>query len=335
MAKILLITDAWQPQTNGVVTNLVNLVSQAKSAGDDITVFSPNDCKVKFPLPWYKEIEISAPNKTKLKELILKEEWNHIHVATLEGTIGTAASKILKKYNIRYSASCHTKFPEFVNQRLPFIKIKWGWEWMRKKYQDAAVILVPSQSMKEELRHWGFERNIVVWTRGIDRNIFEKGDPHPNKIKTILCVSRVSHEKGLGDFCKLNIPETKKVLIGDGPYLKTLKKKYPDMEYAGKQTGKTLASYYKSADVFVFPSKVDTFGVVMIESMACGTPVAAYPVTGPNDIVEENINGALNSDLHIAVEKALKVSRTNTYHSSLIWTWENCYKQFKESLPKI
>jgi glycosyltransferase involved in cell wall biosynthesis len=333
MARILLITDAWKGQTNGVVTTLENLVKQAKQNGDEIHVYHPGRCRCRFPLPWYREIDVAFPNKTEVDHLVAASKWDHIHVATPEGWVGRAFMKALRKYDVPFSASCHTKFPEFVNHRFPFISIAWGWRWMKRRYKDATKILVPSQSMERELQDWGFDQEIVIWTRGTDRILFHPSESKPENVdKILLCVSRISQEKGLDDFCGLTVPNTRKIVVGDGPYLETLKKKYPLVEFVGKKTGRELAAYYQTADVFVFPSKSDTFGVVMLEAIACGTPVAAYPVTGPRDIIKEGKNGSLYPHLKPAIDRALAVSRYTTYLSSLEWTWENCYDQFKQNL---
>ena len=333
MRRILLITDAWHPQTNGVVTTLENLVRQANENGDSITVVHPDTCKIRFPFPFYREIIVGLPNRKRVEYMVTSTFWDHIHVATPEGWIGSAFAKALNKYSVPFSASCHTKFPEFIKSRISWFPIELGWRWMKQKYNGAGVILVPTESMKAELENWKFGQPIQVWSRGIDRNVFDVNNNRTtNRPKILLCVSRVSHEKGLDDFCNLEIPDTEKILVGDGPYLKTLKKRYPDVQFVGKKTGKELAEYYQHADVFVFPSKNDTFGVVMLESIACGAPVAAYPVTGPVDIVESGTNGFLHSNLQVATENALLVPRTTTYNSSLKWTWQHCYKQFSDCL---
>jgi glycosyltransferase involved in cell wall biosynthesis len=191
--------------------------------------------------------------------------------------------------------------------------------------------------MVKELKERGFTQNIQPWTRGVDRTIFYPEKNNPNEVGNvvILCVSRVSKEKGLDDFCSLHVPNAQKILVGDGPYLETLKSKYPDVIFVGKKTGKELGDYYRKATVFVFPSKADTFGVVNIEALACGTPVAAYPVTGPKDIIENGVNGYLSENLSEAIEKCVHLDREIVYNSSLKWTWENCYKQFSEILLKV
>ena len=333
MARILLITDAWKPQTNGVVTTLVNLIDQAERNGDEIMVYHPGRCRRSFSLPGYREIDVAFPQRQEVENLVCNSQWDHIHIATPEGFVGRRFARECRKRKVKFSASCHTKFPEFVNYRFPFVPVKLGWRWMKRRYRDATKILVPSLSMKRELEDWGFEQEIVVWSRGTDRTLFHPPSRSPdNSKKILLCVSRVSHEKGLDDFCGLTVPNTRKIVVGDGPYLDTLKNRYPQVEFVGKKTGEELARYYQTADVFVFPSRADTFGVVMLEAIACGTPVAAYPVTGPKDIIVEGKNGSTYPHLAPAIERALEVSRYATYLTSLDWTWEECYDQFKQNL---
>jgi glycosyltransferase involved in cell wall biosynthesis len=335
MSKILLITDAWHPQVNGVVTTLSNLVDQAKKNGDTIYVFHPGRCKIRFSLWFYPEIEIGLPNPIKVRNLLKKQKWDHIHIATPEGSLGLSFSKLCRKLKIPFSTSCHTKFPEFVNAKWSFVPVDLGWKWMLKIYKGSSVILTTTESMVQELKDKGFKQEIKSWTRGVDRTIFYPPETSPEKNTAILlCVSRVSPEKGLDDFCAINIPNTRKILVGDGPYLETLKKKYPDVHFAGQKKGKELGDYYRNANVFVFPSKADTFGVVNIEALACGTPVAAYPVTGPKDIILEGVNGYMSENLSESIQKCLTLDRNKVYESSKVWTWENCYKQFYEILLK-
>ena len=334
MSKILLITDAWYPQVNGVVTTLSNLVDQARKHGDTVHVYHPRRCKIRFPLWFYPEIEIGIPNPFQIRKLLKRQKWDHIHIATPEGTLGISFSRTCRRLKIPFSTSCHTKFPEFVNARWNFISVELGWKWMRYVYSGTTTILTTTDSMVQELKDKGFTQDIQSWSRGVDRSIFYPGKQDKNRNITLLCVSRVSQEKGLDDFCSIKIPNAQKILVGDGPYLKTLKEKYSDVEFVGKKTGIELGDYYRNASVFVFPSKSDTFGVVNIEALACGTPVAAYPVTGPKDILEEGVNGCLSDNLSEAVEKCLDLNRESVYNSSKKWTWENCYKQFSDILLK-
>lgn len=327
--KILLVTDAWEPQTNGVVTTLKNLVKRLEQDHHDITVIHPGDFWG-FGLPGYREIKMSFPRHQQIRS-ILKQGWDAIHIATLEGTLGYSFAKVCHKHKFRYTASLHTKIPEFVNSRLPFIPVSAGWRWMKHRFRHAQNILVPTKTMANELIDHGFSQNITVWTRGTDRDIFS---PQLKKIKpiTLLCVSRISPEKNLEDYFNLYMPGVKKIMVGDGPYLEKYKKLYPDVEFVGKKTGKQLAEYYQAADVFVFPSKTDTFGVVMIESMSCGTPVAAYPVTGPIDVVDTGITGYTNENLPQAIHDCLTLDRDRVYQGGLKWDWNDCKYQFLQTL---
>ena len=204
---------------------------------------------------------------------------------------------------------------------------------MRKLHRHSSAVMVPTETAKIELEQKGFT-NVVSWTRGVDREQFEYNDK-PSKFPILVCVSRISKEKGLDDFCELPTPGYTKVVVGDGPYLNELKDKYPDVTFTGVKHGKPLAESYRQATCFVFPSRSDTFGVVMIESMACGTPVAAYPVTGPLDVIEEGVTGCMNEDLFQAIQDACNLDRGTVYEGSLKWTWRNCAKQFLSHLAHV
>jgi glycosyltransferase involved in cell wall biosynthesis len=335
MSKILLVTDAWKPQINGVVTTLTNLVAKAKENGDNIYVYHPGKCKLRMPLPIYKEIVIGIPNPVHIYRLLKKQYWDHVHIATPEGPLGLCFILICRKLNIPFSTSCHTKFPEFINARFPWIKTSWGWSFMRYAYKNSVCILTTTPSMVSELKDKGFLQDIRAWSRGVDRTIFYPVEKSPSVEKILLCVSRASHEKGLDDFCKLQIPNTKKILVGDGPYLPELKSKYKDVLFTGSKTGIELAAYYQKADVFVFPSKADTFGIVIIEALACGVPVAAYPVIGPVDIIQSGITGFMDNDLTSAVQNCFTLDKNTIYEHSKVWSWDKCYQQFREILIKI
>jgi glycosyltransferase involved in cell wall biosynthesis len=187
--------------------------------------------------------------------------------------------------------------------------------------------------MVEELKDNGFTGNIMPWTRGVDTNIFYPRTKTSGL--TLINVGRVSKEKGLDDFCSLAYPNAKKIIVGDGPYRKELESKYPDVEFVGVKRGNELAEYYANSDVFVFPSREDTFGIVMIESMACGVPVAAYLVTGPKDVIEQSETGFMDNNLTVAINRCLELDRNNVYKKSKKWTWENCWEIFKNNLVPI
>jgi glycosyltransferase involved in cell wall biosynthesis len=185
--------------------------------------------------------------------------------------------------------------------------------------------------MVKELQQHGFDGDIVSWTRGVDRDIFYPSDSYTNT-GILLCVSRVSKEKNLEDFFKLDYPGYRKVMVGDGPMLETYQHQYPDVEFVGYKTGKDLADYYRQADVFVFPSQWETFGIVMIEAMACGTPVAAYPVQGPEDVVEQGVTGYLEQDLATAVHRCVGLNRNTVSAGSQKWSWQRAWEIFRDNL---
>jgi glycosyltransferase involved in cell wall biosynthesis len=332
--KILIITDTYTPQTNGVVTTLLNVVQHIKNNGDKVFVYHSGHAKYKFSLPLYPEIKIAILKAKIIRKILTKIKWDYIHIATLEGSLGFLFSRQCKKLGLKFSASCHTKFPEYIHSKIKIFPISFGWFLMRKLYKNAHNILTTTESMKKELIKHKITPPINTWSRGVDRNIF-----YPNKVKnntkpTLICVARVSSEKNLTKFFELNI-DADKIMIGDGPDLKKYQKKYPNVRFVGLKKGKELASFYQNADCFVFPSLTDTFGVVIIEAIACGTPVAAYPITGPIDIIKNNKNGYLDNNLLIATKNALQVDRASTHKSSKIWSWDKCYQQFIQSLVKV
>jgi glycosyltransferase involved in cell wall biosynthesis len=258
-----------------------------------------------------------------------------IHIAT-EGPLGFAARWYCKvdKRSIPHNTSYHTKFPEYFNKFFKF-PTDWGYWFIRWFHKFSTRVLVTNETMMRELSDRGFER-LAVWNRGVDTTVFNPQRREITGVKKpiILCVSRASYEKGLDDFCSLKI-EGNKILVGDGPYLPELKRKYPYVNYAGYKSGVELAQYYASADVFVFPSKTDTFGVVMLEAMACGTPIAAYPVTGPTDIIVNGVNGYMDNNLETAIKYALVCDRKKVYQSSKQYTWSGCTAAFVKNLSLI
>jgi glycosyltransferase involved in cell wall biosynthesis len=209
----------------------------------------------------------------------------------------------------------------------------WTWWYLRWFHKNSHRVLVTTESIKQDLLTRGFD-NLRVWTRGVDRTIFNsthRGETVAGR-PVLLSVGRVSIEKGLDDFCRLDMPGAIKIVVGDGPYRRELQRRYPDIHFVGAKRGIDLARYYAQADVFVFASRADTFGVVNIEALACGTPVAAYPVAGPKDIVEPGLTGFLNDHLRLAVEQCLTLDRADVETASLKWTWAECWRIFEENL---
>jgi len=328
--NILIVSDAAPPQVNGVVTTLENLIKLLQQ-DHHVEILTPDHADMIFKLPLYPEVDLGWINNTTIKQAV--DRADTVHIATPEGPIGLKTVRHCVKNRISFTTGYHTKWPEFVRARLPVPQCV-TYAYMKWIHRHSKRILVPTEAMVVELSNRGF-KSVSVWTRGVDRTVFKpaKNKP-PNIKKVLLCVSRVSKEKNLEEFCKLQIPNTKKILVGDGPYLNTLKQKYSDVEYTGLKKGDELAAYYANADVFIFPSLADTFGVVMIESMACGTPVAAHPVTGPIDVVQHGVTGILDDDLRVAINACLDLPRNRVVEQSQHWTWEKCAEQFLESLVK-
>ena len=326
MKKILIITDAWEPQVNGVVTTMTTVVKKLEEKNFKVEVIHPGMFHT-FPLPNYPEISV-AWNFWDLKKKIEKFDADYMHIS-VEGPLGVTGRHYCLENNIPYTTCIHTKFPEYVYERFGIGQdvTKGLLKWF---HNPAAKTLVNTISHKEELEQDGF-RDLVLWSRGFDEKIFYPC-PDGGKKKYLLYVGRVAVEKNIEEFLKMpsHLP---KVVVGGGPSLKSYAKKYPDVEFVGFKKGKELADYYRDAACFVFPSLTDTFGIVLIEALACGTPLAGFNVTGPKDIVIEGVNGSLDDkNLENAVKRALQVDRTSTFNSSKIYTWDTVAEQFINSL---
>jgi glycosyltransferase involved in cell wall biosynthesis len=325
---ILVITDNVPDQINGVVTTFKNLEDQAGLDGDCIVYCDPGQFP-HFDCPGYPEVKISWPHGISKKIKAIQPDF--IHIAT-EGPVGLFARWWCERNHIPYNTSFHTDFAKFL-KKIYSIPESWTWWYLRWFHKNSHRVLVTTESIRQDLDQRGFT-NLVVWTRGVDRTIFNstyRTNIEGNR-PILLNVGRVSKEKGLDDFCELRYLGATKIIVGDGPYLAELKHRYPDIIFAGARKGTDLARYYAQADVFVFPSRADTFGVVNIEALACGTPVAAYPVAGPKDIIEPGLTGFLNDNLRLAVEQCLTLDRRDVETASLSWTWAECWRIFKENL---
>ena len=331
MPKILIITDNLPDQINGVVTTYKNLEPYAIRDGYTIDYIHPgrysyvdcpkyNEVKLAYPKGFWKEIEEIAPD--------------HIHIAT-EGPMGLFARRHLTVHGYRYNTAYHTKFPEAV-KKLFGVPEAITWPMIRWFHANSNTVLTTTNSMVDQLKSKGFTNNVKPWTRGVDRTLFNPVNRSADKsYPSLVCVSRVSAEKNLEEFFELDYPNSRKIMVGDGPKLNEYKQKYPEVEFVGAKRGKELAGYYQYADVFVFPSKWDTFGLVMIEAMACGTPVAAYPVQGPLDVIDQNITGVMHNNLKEAVNNALQLNRETVHSASLKWNWENAWNIFRDSLVTV
>ena len=327
--KILIITDAWFPQVNGVVTTYSNIISQLSKRNIEVEVLHPGKF-YSLPLFFYNEIK-AAINPWKVIQKIKKSDADHIHIGT-EGPLGIVSRIYLSYKKIPFTSAVHTKFPEYLNLHIK-VPLSITYALMRWFHKRSHSVLVNTKSHKEELEKRGF-RNLSIWSRGIDFKKFKDTSIKLNHKDYLLYVGRVSKEKNIEAF--LNIETThEKVVVGDGPYRQTLQKKFPRVKFVGCKTGPELAAWYRNASVFVFPSMTDTFGIVVIEALFCGVPVAAYPVTGPLDIVEEGITGSLDHDLKKAIDKALQINRENCTKNAEKYTWRNVAKQFISSLASI
>jgi len=332
ISRLVLVTDAWHPQVNGVVTTLTHLVDLARHQGIEVDVIQPQNYST-IPMPFYKEISLvwRAPH---LEERLLNFQPDAIHIAT-EGPLGWRVRQLAQKFNWPFTTGYHTKFPEYVHKRAKWIPESWGYNLLKRFHRPATKTFVPAPSIKQELEDKGFQE-LTVMSRGVNRETFNPNQAQPMKFaKPIyLYVGRIAAEKNIRAF--LDIPlKGSKVIVGKGPELEALKKSYPEVEFVGAKTGKELASFYASADVMVFPSLTDTFGVVNIEAIACGTPVAAYPVTGPKDIITEGLNGALDNDLEKAIHRALLLKGTHLERTIPQFTWDSACEQFLHNLALI
>ncbi len=329
MKKFLLITDAWAPQTNGVVTTWVTVLGHLEAAGYEIKVIHAGLFKT-MPLPTYPEIQL-ARNPWIMKTMIAEFAPDHVHIAT-EGSLGLYARNLLVKRNIPFTTSLHTKFPEYVQERVK-LPLRIGYKFMRWFHGPAVRTLCTTASHKAELESWGLS-DLVVWSRGVD---IERFQPQPLSARArprLVYVGRVAVEKNIEAFLEIDI-DADKVIVGDGPQRVELEKKYPEAHWLGYRKGQPLVDEYASADVFVFPSLTDTFGLVMLEANACGTPVAAFPVTGPVDVVVDGVNGCLDEDLAKAVEGALALSREACRAHAEQHTWGVVAQRLMDSLVSV
>lgn len=326
--KLLIISDAWKPQTNGVVTTLESLIELLETRGVEVQVLEPSQ-GWSLPCPGYKEIRL-ALNPWRVVKQIRTAKPDAIHIAT-EGPLGITARAYLKRNNIEFTTSLHTKFPEYVKARLG-IPLRIGYKFLRRFHSAANSTLVTTASHKNELTGFGL-KNLAIWGRGVDTKKFFPASrlSKTNRIPKLLYVGRLAVEKNISAFLDLEV-EGQKIVVGDGPQRNDLEKKYPHIQFVGCKKGRDLVNFYQQADVFVFPSKTDTFGLVMLEAMACGVPVAAYPVTGPIDLVCNGYNGALADNLHVAIKEALLVDRVACRKFALNNSWHRCADRFFETL---
>lgn len=343
--RLVLVTDAWFPQINGVVRTLAATVHELVGRGHEVELITPA-CFRTVPLPGYKLIEVAIAPRFKTRRLLSAFHPDVVHIAT-EGPIGWAARGWCKANDVPFTTAFHTRFPDYVAVRTG-ISAERFWPLFERFHRSSRAILVASASLGQELAARGLSQ-VRPWTRGIDHGLFRPdGAVHPAlrdlPRPILLNVGRVAAEKNLEDFLNLKCPGSR-VVVGDGPALESLRNRYPDALFLGALSGEELASAYRAADCFVFPSRTDTFGLVVIEAMACSVPVAAYPVQGPIDILglrgrglsSDNPAkvGALNEDLCDAVAEALRLDRNAVAEFARRFTWEKATDQFIAAIEGV
>lgn len=326
--KILIVTDNMKDQINGVVVTFKNLEKHALDDGYEIVYLDPSN----FPYisaPGYPEVKLAWPKR--IDDAFKLINPDHVHIAT-EGPIGLAARLYCDRHKYKYNTSYHTKFPEFLNN-LYSIPESITYAYLRWFHKHSGYVLTNTESMIALLKRKKFKNNIIGWTRGVDRTNL-KATIENKQDGSVLYVGRVSKEKNLDALCDLQ-DKYPIVIVGDGPYRDTLEAKYKKVKFVGYKTGTDLANYYRKASVFCFPSKSDTFGIVIIEAMSQGCPVAAFPVTGPVDIIENNVTGVVSLDLEYAINECFELDRGLIEMKSKEWCWKKCWQQFRMYLIKV
>ena len=331
LSRILIVTDAWTPQVNGVVRTLRTVTDEMRAMGMEVEVVGPDRFRT-VPMPSYPEIQLAIFPGKRLAKIIEEFQPDALHIAT-EGPLGMAARKYAICNKVAFTTAFHTRFAEYLKARTGIPEFL-TYAWLRHFHGAGAAVMVATQSLREELTARGF-KHVRPWSRGVDLEAFQ---PEPKEAWDLprpifAYVGRVAVEKNLRAFLELDLPGSK-LVVGDGPQRKALEKDFPAAHFAGARFGADLAKAYAGADVFVFPSKTDTFGLVVLEALASGLPVAAYPVTGPKDILGESPVpvGALDEDLRKACLAALEIDRTNCRPFAETYSWRACAERFMDNL---
>ena len=330
--RIMIITDAWEPQVNGVVRTLKSTRRELERMGHTVDILSPLEFKT-LPCPTYPDIRLSLGAKRQTHRRIEAFNPDALHIAT-EGPLGLAARRWAIKHQFPYTTAYHTRFPEYVHARLR-VPLSWTYRYLRWFHGKAKAVMAPTHVVKADLNRYGFT-NVVLWGRGVELDVFRPRNMRRlgTRPPIFLYVGRVAVEKNIEAFLDLDLPGSKWV-AGERPALASLRAKYPDTNFMGVLSQEELAEVYSSADVFVFPSKTDTFGLVLLEAMACGLPVAAYPVTGPLNVIGDSSGGALNHDLRQACLDALALRRDDALAHAQKYSWRAATEQFLDAIhPK-
>jgi glycosyltransferase involved in cell wall biosynthesis len=330
--RVLIATDAWHPQVNGVVRTLTSLARCARGLGVTVDFLTPEGFP-SIPVPTYPGLRLALPGAGAIARRIEQARPDAIHLAT-EGPIGHTVRGYCIRHRLPFTTSYTTRFPEYISARLP-IPEAWSYAVLRRFHSAAAVTMVSTPSLMAELAQRGF-KNLGMWTRGVDTDLFKPeqaidlGLPRP----IFVCVGRIAVEKNLEAFLSLDLPGSK-VVIGKGPQEAELRRRFPDTKFFGQLEDRALAAHLAAANAFVFPSRTDTYGMVQLEALACGVPIAAYPVTGPRDVVGNEPIGVLHEDLRIACMGALALSRENCRAFALTRSWEKSARQFIAHLSQL
>ena len=329
--KILVATDAWHPQVNGVVRTLGHVAREARALGAELEFLTPGEFWT-LPMPTYPEVRLALTGPGAVERRLERAKPDAIHVAT-EGPLGHAVRRVCMRRGLPFTTSLHTRFPDYLAERLP-VPERWtcevAWAWLRRFHSAGAAVLAATPTLGTELTTRGF-KNVKLWSRGVDADLF-----HPRRRGALdlprpifLTVGRVAVEKNLEAFLKLDLPGTK-VVVGDGPARASLAKQFSHVVFLGSREGEALAEIYAAADVFVFPSRTDTFGLVLLEALASGVPVAGFPAAAPRDVIGEAPVGVLDEDLRRACLEALELSRHDCRDFALDMTWEASARTFIE-----
>ena len=323
--RILIATDAWPPQVNGVVVSLLNTIACLERWGHDVVVLCPEGMRT-VPTPTYPEIPLAVLPGREVARRIRAAEPETIHIAT-EGPVGNAARRFCVREGLAFTSAYHTCFPEYVSKRCG-VPLAWTYAFMRRFHSRSSAVLVATQAMRAMLEGRGFAR-VAEWTLGVDLDLFQPATARftewPRPVFTY--VGRLAVEKDLPAFLRLDLPGTK-LVVGDGPERARLEREFPAARFVGMRHGRDLASFYQRSDAFVFPSRTDTFGLVMLEALACGVPVAALPVHGPIDVIKDPSVGALDDDLRCAALAALALDRGACRRYAEGFPWEASVRRF-------
>ncbi len=332
MTTLALVSDAWHPQVNGVVRTLDTTRVELEKIGIDVAMITPEPYRT-IPMPTYPEIRLTVARPRTIHRAMDEAAPDYVHIAT-EGPLGMMARTWCRRNGIGYTTSYHTRFPEYIRARFP-VPLSWSYALVRNFHNAGVGCMVSNATLETELASRGFRR-LVRWVRGVDTDVFNPHEPPSPDLAHLprpifICVGRVSVEKNIKAFLELDLPGTK-VVVGDGPSLAPLRARFPDAVFTGNKEGRELTAHYTAADVFVFPSLTDTWGLVQMEALACGVPVAAFPVMGPIDVIADSGTGALDWDLAKASLAALDIPRDRCREYAMSFSWESSVLQFWENL---